>query len=309
MNNKYLYALDLLPLGLKNAIEKLSISDLMRICEIRLRVGSFLTVKTETDEFFVTYGGNLSLSTANAIRIYKNDIEYTYLRSFDNSLYSFEEELRNGFITTKGGNRVGFSSSFIYDNGEISRINDVTGINIRISREVKYCSKKIFEKINFKVPVSLLLCGPPASGKTTVLRDLARELGNKFSVSIIDERNEIAASDSGIIENDIGKFSDVLSGVSKEEGIKRAIRLLSPRFIICDEIGDKSELSCFEYLYNSGVKLIATTHAETIYEAIQKPLIKKMIKRKFFDYIICLSKDRKICDVKDVREDLLRNAR
>lgn len=309
MNNKYLYALDLLPLGLKNAIEKLSISDLMRICEIRLRVGSFLTVKTETDEFFVTYGGNLSLSTANAIRIYKNDIEYTYLRSFDNSLYSFEEELKNGFITTKGGNRVGFSSSFIYDNGEISRINDVTGINVRISREVKYCSKEIFEKINFKGPVSLLLCGPPASGKTTVLRDLARELGNKFSVSIIDERNEIAASDSGIIENDIGKFSDVLSGVSKEEGIKRAIRLLSPRFIICDEIGDKSELSCFEYLYNSGVKLIATTHAETIDEAIQKPLIKKMIKRKLFDYIICLSKDRQICEVKEVREDLLKNAR
>lgn len=309
MNNKYLYALDLLPLGLKNAIEKLSISDLMRICEIRLRVGSFLTVKTETDEFFVTYGGNLSLSTANAIRIYKNDIGYTYLRSFDNSLYSFEEELKNGFITIKGGNRVGFSSSFIYDNGEISRINDVTGINIRISREVKYCSKKIFEKINFNDPVSLLLCGPPASGKTTVLRDLARELGNKFSVSIIDERNEIAASDSGIIENDIGKFSDVLSGVSKEEGIKRAIRLLSPRFIICDEIGDKSELSCFEYLYNSGVKLIATTHAETIDEAIQKPLIKKMIKRKFFDYIICLSKDRKISEVKNVREDMLKNAR
>ena len=81
MNNKYLYALDLLPLGLKNAIEKLSITDLMRICEIRLRVGSFLTVKTKTDEFFVTYGGNLSLSTANAIKIYKNDIEYTYLRS------------------------------------------------------------------------------------------------------------------------------------------------------------------------------------------------------------------------------------
>lgn len=308
MNNKYLYALDLLPLGLKNVIEKLNIADLMRICEIRLRVGSFLTVKTETDEFFVTYGGNLSLSTANAIRVYKNDIEYTYLRSFDNSLYSFEEELKNGFITTKGGNRVGFSSSFIYENGEISRISDVTGINIRISREVKYCSKKILENVNFKEPVSLLLCGPPASGKTTVLRDLARELGNKFSVSIIDERNEIAASDNGVIENDIGKLTDVLSGVSKEEGIRRAIRLLSPRFIICDEIGAKNELSCFEYLFNSGVKLIATTHAESIYEAMQKPLIKKMIKRRFFDYIICLSKERKIFEIKDVG-DKLKNAR
>lgn len=308
MNNKYLYALDLLPLGLKNAIEKLRISDLMRISEIRLRTGNYLTVKTETDEFFVTYGGNLSLSSANAIKVYKNDIEYTYMCSFDNSLYSFEEELKNGFITTKGGNRVGFSSSFIYDNGEISRISDVTGINIRISREVKYCSKNILEKINFKEPVSLLLCGPPASGKTTVLRDLTRELGNKYSVTVIDERNEIAASDGGVLENDVGKFTDVLSGVSKEEGIKRAVRLLSPRFIVCDEIGAKSELSSFEYLFNSGVKLIATTHAATTEEAKQKPLIKKMIKKKFFDYIICLSKERKICEIKDMRGDMLKNA-
>lgn len=308
MNNKYLYALDLLPLGLKNAIEKLRISDLMRISEIRLRTGNYLTVKTETDEFFVTYGGNLSLSSANAIKVYKNDIEYTYMCSFDNSLYSFEEELKNGFITTKGGNRVGFSSSFIYDNGEISRISDVTGINIRISREVKYCSRNILEKINFKEPVSLLLCGPPASGKTTVLRDLTRELGNKYSVTIIDERNEIAASDGGVLENDVGKFTDVLSGVSKEEGIKRAVRLLSPRFIVCDEIGAKSELSSFEYLFNSGVKLIATTHAATTEEAKQKPLIKKMIKKKFFDYIICLSKERKICEIKDMRGDMLKNA-
>ncbi len=308
MNNKYLYALDLLPLGLKNAIEKLSITDLMRISEIRLRAGNYLTVKTETDEFFVTYGGNLSLSSVNAIKVYKNDIEYTYMCSFDNSLYSFEEELKNGFITTKGGNRVGFSSSFIYDNGEISRISDVTGVNIRISREVKYCSRNILEKINFKEPVSLLLCGPPASGKTTVLRDLTRELGNKYSVTLIDERNEIAASDRGIIENDVGKFTDVLSGVSKEEGIKRAVRLLSPRFIVCDEIGAKSEFPSFEYLFNSGVKLIATTHASTTEEAIQKNLIKKMIKKKFFDYIICLSKERQICEVKEVRGDMLKNA-
>lgn len=308
MNNKYLYALDLLPLGLKNAIEKLSITDLMRISEIRLRAGNYLTVKTETDEFFVTYGGNLSLSSVNAIKVYKNDIDYTYMCSFDNSLYSFEEELKNGFITTKGGNRVGFSSSFIYDNGEISRISDVTGVNIRISREVKYCSRNILEKINFKEPVSLLLCGPPASGKTTVLRDLTRELGNKYSVTLIDERNEIAASDRGVIENDVGKFTDVLSGVSKEEGIKRAVRLLSPRFIVCDEIGAKSEFPSFEYLFNSGVKLIATTHASTTEEAIQKILIKKMIKKKFFDCIICLSKERKICEVKEVRGDMLKNA-
>lgn len=297
MNNKYLYALDLLPLGLKNAIDRLSLSDLISISEIRLRTGNYLTVKTLGKESFVTYGGKLSSSTANAIEVFKNDILFTYKRAFENSVYSYEEEQKNGYITTSGGNRVGFSSSFVYENGDIKRINEVTGINIRIAREVPHCSKEIFEKISFATPQSILICGTPGSGKTTVLRDIARELGSRFSVTVIDERGEIACAKDGVIENDVGKFTDVLSGVSKREGIERAVRLLSPQYIITDEIGEKGELKSFEYAENSGVKIIASTHADCCADALNKPLIKKLVKKGFFNYIVSLSRDRKISEI------------
>lgn len=306
MNNKYIYALDLLPLGLKNSVDKLRISDIMSISEIRLRTNGFLTVKRQQSEAFVTYGGNLSTSTANAVPVYKNDVDFTYHRAFENSLYSYEEELKNGYITTRGGNRVGFSSSFIYENGRVSRIHDVTGINIRIAREIKNISRPVFENIDFKKPKSLIICGAPASGKTTLLRDIARELGNRYTVTIIDERNEIASAADGVIENDVGRFTDVLSGVTKKEGIQRSVRLLSPQFIVCDEIGDREELKSFEYAKNSGVKIIATTHCDSIEDALKKPLIKKMVKQSFFDYALCISQNRKIDEIKCLRGESLK---
>ncbi len=306
MNNKYIYALDLLPLGLKNSVDKLRISDIMSISEIRLRTNGFLTVKRQQSEAFVTYGGNLSTSTANAVPVYKNDVDFTYHRAFENSLYSYEEELKNGYITTRGGNRVGFSSSFIYENGRVSRIHDVTGINIRIAREIKNVSRPVFENIDFKKPKSLIICGAPASGKTTLLRDIARELGNRYTVTIIDERNEIASAADGVIENDVGRFTDVLSGVTKKEGIQRSVRLLSPQFIVCDEIGDREELKSFEYAKNSGVKIIATTHCDSIEDALKKPLIKKMVKQSFFDYALCISQNRKIDEIKCLRGESLK---
>lgn len=306
MNNKYIYALDLLPLGLKNSVDKLRISDIMSISEIRLRTNGFLTVKRQQSEAFVTYGGNLSTSTANAVPVYKNDVDFTYHRAFENSLYSYEEELKNGYITTRGGNRVGFSSSFIYENGRVSRIHDVTGINIRIAREIKNVSRPVFENIDFKKPKSLIICGAPASGKTTLLRDIARELGNRYTVTIIDERNEIASAADGVIENDVGRFTDVLSGVTKKEGIQRSVRLLSPQFIVCDEIGDRDELKSFEYAKNSGVKIIATTHCDSIEDALKKPLIKKMVKQSFFDYALCISQNRKIDEIKCLRGESLK---
>ena len=306
MNNKYIYALDLLPLGLKNSVDKLRISDIMSISEIRLRTNGFLTVKRQQSEAFVTYGGNLSTSTANAVPVYKNDVDFTYHRAFENSLYSYEEELKNGYITTRGGNRVGFSSSFIYENGRVSRIHDVTGINIRIAREIKNVSRPVFENIDFKKPKSLIICGEPASGKTTLLRDIARELGNRYTVTIIDERNEIASAADGVIENDVGRFTDVLSGVTKKEGIQRSVRLLSPQFIVCDEIGDRDELKSFEYAKNSGVKIIATTHCDSIEDALKKPLIKKMVKQSFFDYALCISQNRKIDEIKCLRGESLK---
>lgn len=304
MLDNFLYAAELLPVGLKQAIERLSFSDTARVSEIRLRSGGFLSVKLECEEMLVTYGGKLSKSSVNAVSTYKSDVEFVFERAFESSVYSFERELKEGFITVHGGNRVGFSSSFVFENGGIKRIADITGVNIRIAKEALCCSSEIFDRLGFNKPISLLVCGPPASGKTTQLRDITRVLGNRFSVTLIDERGEIACAKNGVLQNDVGRFTDVLSGVDKAQGIRRAIRLLSPVFIVTDEIGAMDELSAFEYAENSGVKIIASTHADSIDGALSKPLIKKLCKRGFFDAAVFLNGNRRIENITPLREKI-----
>ncbi len=195
------------------------------------------------------------------------------------SVYSFENDIACGFVTINGGHRVGICGSCVYKNGKIETIRDISGLNIRIAHEVKGCAKGLFEMIFSDKPRSFLLGGKPMSGKTTVLRDLARELSKKYRVTVIDTRGEISATVKGTPSFDVGLNTDVLCGCEKTDGILMALRTLSPEIIICDEIGDDEK--AIEQCAYCGTKIIASAHAENFRELSERPSTRAVL--PYFD--------------------------
>lgn len=180
------------------------------------------------------------------------------------SVYSFEEDISRGFVTLDGGHRVGICGTAVTKQGKITAFKDISGLNIRVAHQILGCSDELYERVFSSGLQSLLLGGKPLCGKTTVLRDLARLLGERHRVTLIDSRGELSASVRGKPNFDIGLNTDALCGAEKSEGIMLAIRSLSPEVIICDEIGD--DQAAVEQAMFCGVKIIASAHAASLAE-------------------------------------------
>ena len=288
---KFKYACDLFTSKIRNVLMSVPGNERNEIREIRLRLGKSLTVTICSKEYYVTANGNLVNSSEHSIKVDSNDIETAYIKAFQNSLHSFHREITRGYITIMGGSRVGFCGTAILNPSKcysVDNIKNISSINIRIAREIIGCSKELYEKVFSNNLKSLLIAGPPSSGKTTILRDLTRQLGNRYCTSLIDERNEISAVFKGIAQNDIGSFTDIFNSYNKYEGIMTAIKVMSPKILICDEIGGKEDLDALEYCLNSGVKLVATCHAFDYNDVKKRSSIFKLIKNRAFDYCAVL---------------------
>lgn len=232
------------------------------LTEIRLRSGRAVSLVYPDGNKFLTRSGNVSSSDRDCIISSAADIKQIVSSLSHYSIHSCGKELKNGYFVMENGVRVGISGVY----SETGVINTFTGLNFRISREVRGCSDEIFRKLGF---ADILVCGKVNSGKTTVLRDLCRNYGNNYKVSLIDERNEISAVSFGRITNDVGIFTDILSGCSRADGINSALRTLSPDIIICDEISTESDADAILSANGCGIKFIASIHAEN-YESLRR---------------------------------------
>ncbi len=223
------------------------------MCEIRLRAGRQIALETVK--------GRVTLDKI----VTAQDINECIKIFCIYSVHSYEKEIQNGYITLKGGHRAGFCGTAVIKDGKLEGIKDISSINLRIAREVSGCGERLSEVVFSEDFHGLLIAGKPMSGKTTVLRDLCRIIGNKNKLAVIDSRGEIAAVYGGIPQNDIGTFTDVLNGYGKTEGIEIATRTLSPEYIACDEI--TGEEDSVKMCLNSGVKIIFTLHCGNIEQA------------------------------------------
>ena len=295
MNDSFGYACGILVHKHRRAIECISLSERTRLREIRLRRGKKLSVTFDSGELFVLPSGRLSEEPFRALDVTDEDITSAYMSALNNSIYSYEREITEGYVTTKGGGRVGFCGRAVYNSDAPDRLftlKDISSLNIRIAREVINCGEEIYNKIFSSGLCSLLVAGAPSSGKTTVLRDLCRLLSRKYRVSLIDERGEIAAVSDGIAYNDVGYRTDVLTGYSRAEAVSIAVRVLSPQVIICDELGSESDIVPALKALNSGTALIASCHASSREELAEHPVISQLIRRGSFNKAVFLGTGR-----------------
>lgn len=268
--------------------------------EIRLRQGLPIALYYRDRCCYFTQKGQLSPSYTGCIIASKADlIEGVELIS-EASVYALENEIKNGYITIDGGHRVGICGSAVTEDGKITNINCISGLNYRIAREVVGAANKIMPYIYDSEKIrNTLIISPPQCGKTTVLRDVARalsEFGKK--VSIIDERNEISALNNGYSGYDLGVSCDVLGGAAKAEGALLMLRSMSPDVIITDELGADDEGKVLSRIANSGVHLISTIHAKNRAELEKRSEIAAMC--PFFSCFVTLSRRNGVGTVEEI---------
>lgn len=271
------------------------------IQEIRLRINRALAITTDTIEKYPQLDGTLSESSNYGIICTKEDISQTFENICNHSIHSYARELSQGYITLEGGNRVGICGTYIFKGNELHTIKDINSINIRISHEVRGSACELFKLADFSQPRGILIIGKPLSAKTTILRDLCRLVSNRYKVSLIDERSEIASIYGGVPQSDIGLKVDIFNGYPKDIGISSAIRTMSPNIIFCDEIGTKQDFKSLEWGAICGVKFICTAHASNINQVYRNPNFKRILDTSAFDYIVLLDNGSNIGKIIDFK--------
>lgn len=274
----------ILPKEISNIVKQYLQEDAVQ--EIRIKSGKPVILNLSYGEKVLDY------------RTTSEDLKFMMAKVSNYSLYAFEEEIKQGYITLKGGHRVGLAGECVISNGEVRTIKNISSLNIRICREIIGSSNKIMNLItNNNRVYNTLIVSPPKCGKTTILRDIARNISNGMykinlsgkKVTIVDERSEIAACYNGVPQMNVGIRTDILDNCLKKSGMIMAIRSLSPEVLICDEIGTKGDLEALNMAFNSGVNVIVTVHGYDIADVYGRAVFKDLIDNCILERIILLS--------------------
>lgn len=296
--SSYDMVIGFLPDRLKRSLEKVSSDIRASASEIRLRAGKPISLTEGGEQLIISEHGGVSRSAHTGIIPTENELAAAFETVCRSSVHCFKREISLGFVTLKGGHRVGFCGTAVHGSDGSLGLNHISGMNYRIARQIT----GVADELVGYLPRSggMLIAGAPSSGKTTYLRDLCRFLGNKHKVALIDDTGELAAVYRNEPQNDVGVFTDVLTGYGKANGLETAVRVLSPEYIICDEIGSREDCAAIEAAANSGVIFIAAVHAGNMRELMAKPHIRPLINMGIFTQAVFLEK----CRIKGV-SDLL----
>lgn len=257
------------------------------IQEIRMRANRPIVLKLREKDLILQYNTT------------QTEILQTLERMCENSIYAYKNQICEGFITVKGGHRIGLTGSCVIENGKIINVKYISSLNFRIAREVLNCSTRVLREIidiNNNTIFNTIIASAPGRGKTTILRDIIRRLSNGIDeinfrgkiCGVVDERGEIAAMYKGIPQNDVGIRTDVIENVGKYQGIHMLIRTMAPEIIACDEIGSKDDVEAIHYALYSGVKGIFTIHSKSVEDLKNNKKIYELVDNKEIEKVIFL---------------------
>lgn len=300
-------------LSLREIFQKIEI-DYEKLQEIRLRVQCPLLIVWDGKEFFVTKEGMLTKEESLGYQVEKKEIQETLDYIGNYSLYAYEDEVKQGFITIQGGHRIGIAGKTVVDGEKIKSVKYISYLNIRLAHQVKGCADFVLPYItNERGICHTLIISPPRCGKTTLLRDLIRQISNGdkkrngLTVGVVDERSEIGSCYLGVPQNDLGIRTDILDCCPKSQGMMMLIRSMSPQVVAVDEIGAYEDIHAIEAVIHCGCKLLATVHGSSIADIDKKPLLQRMLKERIFERYIILHSEKQVGIVKEIFDEYGRN--
>jgi len=279
--SRFLSAAALLPYGLRETFEALSKGEKTAAEEFRLRAGLLPSVLLPEGE-----------KRLGAKTVSSRELADTLEIATESSLHSSRDSIKNGFVTGLGGHRIGICGTAVMKNGEIDGIRAVSSLAVRIAKEIRDCGRDVAGSLveNGRF-ISTMVISPPGGGKTTLLRDLVRQLSNRgFKVALADERGEIAAVRGGIPQADIGMRTDVLSSCPRDEAVMLLLRTMNPDIIAMDEITAPRDAKALESASNCGVGLLATAHASDVSELRDRGLYRELLAQGIFKKAVVISK-------------------
>lgn len=269
--------------------------DFDRLQEIRLRVNKPLILLYDGREVFLDGFGRQWSTGQKGYTVTPEDINGTleYISSY--SMYAYEEELRQGYLTVQGGHRVGVAGRAVVEGERLKTVQYISFINVRIAHQIPGCADQLLPYVADGDGVyHTLIVSAPRCGKTTLLRELIRRISDGtdghpgLSVGVVDERSEIGGCYLGIPQNDLGVRTDVLDGCPKAQGMMMLVRSMSPAVIAVDEIATGEDIRAVETVAGCGCKVLATVHGSSIEDVRRRPILEKLVSERIFERYVIL---------------------